>query len=251
MSKTILITGATSGIGRVMAIELAKAGHRVIATGRSVDKTVRLREEHPEIYHVAKLDVTQNEQFSLLEQELETRGVSTIDTLHVNAAIHREHNTDWPEIPYALWNHKRIRCQTFETNYFGAMRTVDTFRKYVERSDDGRILFMNGSLGSFYWHHHPNLKYRESLTIVHPEYSASKAALNMQMVHLARQNPGLFVASIHPGWVETRIGGSGSAGLKPFPIERVIPGMTKFLVGEIDRSQSGLFLDSRGQVVPF
>jgi hypothetical protein len=71
------------------------------------------------------------------------------------------------------------------------------------------------------------------------------------MFHLARQHPELFVASINPGWRETQVGGSGSAGFKPSSVERAVPGLMKYLVGDIDKTQSGLFLDLQGKVVPF
>ncbi|WP_267381149.1 MULTISPECIES: SDR family NAD(P)-dependent oxidoreductase [unclassified Sphingomonas] len=58
MSKTALITGATSGIGRAAAIAFAAAGWRVIATGRRADRLAALRAEigadrlHPAVFDI-------------------------------------------------------------------------------------------------------------------------------------------------------------------------------------------------------
>lgn len=58
MSKTALITGATSGIGRAAAIAFAAAGWRVIATGRRADRLEALRAEigadrlHPAVFDI-------------------------------------------------------------------------------------------------------------------------------------------------------------------------------------------------------
>ena len=45
MSKTIFITGATDGIGKLAALQLAKAGHRVLLHGRNEEKLNRVLSE--------------------------------------------------------------------------------------------------------------------------------------------------------------------------------------------------------------
>ena len=57
MAKTVVITGAGSGFGKGIAVELAKRGHRVIATTETVAQAEALAAEHPELT-TQKLDVT-------------------------------------------------------------------------------------------------------------------------------------------------------------------------------------------------
>lgn len=249
--KTVLVTGATSGLGRAAAIALAQAGHRVIATGPSYHKVSVLRHEHPEISRVLRLDVKDMKDFRSIPPALYGAGFTEVDTLFVNAAVHMEHPHDYDGLPYDQWPHLTIQRETYEVNLFGALYTVNAFLSFVQASQDGRILFTNGTLGSFGWHHHPDERLRASLTIDHPSYAGSKAALNMEMVHLARRHPNLFVASLNPGWIATKIGGTGIGGMKPKPVERALPHILKYLVGDIDRSRSGQFIEPGDKIVPW
>jgi NAD(P)-dependent dehydrogenase (short-subunit alcohol dehydrogenase family) len=57
--QTILITGATKGIGRHAALHLARAGHNVVATGRNAEALAALRTEAAGLrLDVVRLDVT-------------------------------------------------------------------------------------------------------------------------------------------------------------------------------------------------
>ncbi|WP_145010682.1 SDR family NAD(P)-dependent oxidoreductase [Mycobacterium marseillense] len=82
MGKTIIITGASDGIGRAAAQALSEAGHTIIVVGRSPDKTKAVAEEVGGRYHVgdfARLEDVRRLAGELLEQ------YPTIDVLCNNA----------------------------------------------------------------------------------------------------------------------------------------------------------------------
>ena len=255
MGRKILITGATSGLGKALTLELLKQGHSVFASGRSRDGLDALLHDcvaqNLLLSGVRVIDVTRPEDFDQgrrqVSENFRQEDSSRIDTLIVNAAVHLEHAHDYEGRPYAEWPHAEIRERTFAVNYHGALRTVETFLPLVRKSEDGRILFVNGTLGSFGWHHHDNHGYRKVLGIHNQEYAASKAALNMAMVHKARQEPTLFIASLFPGWLATRIGGKGTPEDGQRPVESALPFMTKYAAGEIDRTRSGQFISRQGE----
>lgn len=57
MNKTILITGATSGIGKATAIHFAALGARLILCGRRQERLDQLKEELPTVVHTLNFDV--------------------------------------------------------------------------------------------------------------------------------------------------------------------------------------------------
>jgi NAD(P)-dependent dehydrogenase (short-subunit alcohol dehydrogenase family) len=76
MSKTVMITGAGSGFGRLSALALAERGHHVIATTETDEQCTSLRADAPQL-QVEKLDITTS--------DVEKVHAWTIDTLINNA----------------------------------------------------------------------------------------------------------------------------------------------------------------------
>lgn len=130
--QTILITGATAGIGRHAAIHLAGKGHRVIATGRSRDALERLRAEHPALECV-RLDVTDAASIDLAVREVaritDGRGIDGL----VNNAGYGQAG------PLAELDEGVLRAQ-FETNFFGLMRVTRAFLPQLLARGSGRVV---------------------------------------------------------------------------------------------------------------
>lgn len=146
MKKTILITGATSGIGRHAALELVRRGHHVIATGRREDALAALRDEARSIAETSggrldtvRLDVTREaDVLSARASVLGLTGGRGVDVLVNNAGYGQMG-------PLETVTDAELRKQ-FETNVFGLMSVTRAFLPEMRERGQGRIINI-GSIG--------------------------------------------------------------------------------------------------------
>jgi NAD(P)-dependent dehydrogenase (short-subunit alcohol dehydrogenase family) len=132
-SQTILITGATAGIGRHTAIHFARAGRRVIATGRNREALARLQADAAAPLDVVRLDVT--DPASIAEAAAEVTRITDghgVDVLINNAGYGLA-------APLAEVTDEDLRAQ-FETNVFGLMAVTRAFLPAMRARGKGRII---------------------------------------------------------------------------------------------------------------
>lgn len=198
---SIMVTGASRGMGLEWVRQCAERGWRVYATCRDpfeAGELRRLDEQHAEI-SMHKLDVTDPAHVATLARALPS---ARIDVLLHNAGIWR----DWDptlrigKLQFEAWE------ATWQVNLLGVARVTDALVEHVARSDLRLVVGITSEMGCV-------------SSITSPgsyAYRASKAALNAMlhgMAHeLRRRNIGVLL--LHPGWVRTGMGGD-SAALSP------------------------------------
>lgn len=131
MSKsTILITGATSGIGRDAALYLASRGHTVIATGRNERALAELRDAG---LHAIKMDVTDGDSI--------TRAVREVDAITDGHGLDVLVNNAGYGLfgPLEILSDADVRAQ-FETNVFGLLAVTRAFLPKMRERGAGKIL---------------------------------------------------------------------------------------------------------------
>lgn len=132
-NQTILITGATAGLGRGLALALAKRGHHVIATGRRQDLLTSLKKEAEGHLDVLPLDVTKKTSIDSARSAIAelTRGRG-IDVLVNNAGF-------GILAPFELTTDEELRGM-FETNVFGLAAVTRAFLPEMRQRGKGRIV---------------------------------------------------------------------------------------------------------------
>ena len=181
--STILVTGATGGIGRHAAFALAERGHRVIATGRSTSRVVALRgeiESRGSAIDTLELDVTDDASIAALAQDLPEQ----IDVV-VHAAGIAELG------PLLLVTDAALR-RHFETNVFGAMAVNRVLLPKMKRRGKGRIVHLTSVVDAFTY-------------ATHGAYGASMYALRALNDVLRQElaGRGIEVVLVAPGTVRT------------------------------------------------
>jgi NAD(P)-dependent dehydrogenase (short-subunit alcohol dehydrogenase family) len=225
--KTVLIIGASRGLGLALAEEYCCLDHGVVATVRSPSPGLQqLRERFPSSLEIESADITDAESISRLGHRLEGR---EIDTLFANAGICIARENTPIDVA------ERDFVDLMMTNALSPMRAVEMLRGLVPPR--GVIAVMSSELGSI----QNNRGFWEI-------YSSSKAALNMLMKCFAARNAAepralLLVA---PGWVRTEMGGAEAA----LSIEESIPHVVKSV--EAQSGKAGLrFIDRHGKTLPW
>jgi short-subunit dehydrogenase len=133
-SKTILITGATAGIGRMTALHLAKLGHHVIASGRKAGELAKLKAEAADLeLDTIFLDVTSKVSIASAVEAVEQLTVGRgLDVLVNNAGF-------GVLGPTSEISDEEMRRQ-YETNVFGLMNVTRAFIPKMRARRSGRII---------------------------------------------------------------------------------------------------------------
>lgn len=82
----ILITGVTKGIGRDIALEFIRKGHKVFGVGRSKEKLIELEKEYPKNFYSLNFDVSTEEEIDNLYEKIKSLGIK-INVLVNNAGV--------------------------------------------------------------------------------------------------------------------------------------------------------------------
>ena len=228
-SPTILIAGASRGLGQAMAAEFLKKDWTVIATVRDPAARTPLHDLLDQAggrLEIETLDVTCADQTAALKDRLSGRA---LDMLFVNAGIaSREPMQPIGRVAADDFTHVML------TNALGPMQVIETFEPNL--ASQAVVGVMSSGLGSI----------ANNTMGGYDAYRGSKAALNMFMRTLAARQPGRPMVVMAPGWVRTDMGGPGA----PLGVEDSIPSLVNVLIAKQGRPGPE-YLDYLGRTVPW
>lgn len=201
MNKIVLITGSAKGIGKAIAIELAKNNYDIVINYlNSKEEALNLQKEITNTYKVncltIKADVSKEDEVDKMISEIEDK-LGSVDILINNAAVDLSNM-------YHLKTTEDFR-KTLDVNVIGAFNCANRVAKKMIEKEYGRIINITSTNGI-------NTYYPMSI-----DYDASKAALISLTHNLAVQfAPYIHVNAIAPGFIgtENELDGYDEAFLK-------------------------------------
>lgn len=143
MDKTVLITGAASGIGRAFADIFASEGYDMVIVGRNLEKMDRMKAEYEERYHntvtTVQRDLSKDGAAQEVYDEVESRGIK-IDVLINNAGV-----GDYGRFIDIPWEKERDLAGL---NMISLMQMMHLYAADMEKRGGGRILNLS-SIAAF------------------------------------------------------------------------------------------------------
>ena len=231
--RNCLISGANRGIGLEFTRQLLARGEHVIAACRHPGKATALNAlagEHPGRLHVLPLDVADPKSRASLVHDLPlVLGDDRLDLLVNNAGVLHS-GERFGHVEAAILE------DSFRTNAIGPFLLAQALAPLLK--DGARIANLSSVMASIA----SRGEFRS------PSYCASKAAQNMLTVQLAHALAarGIVVLALHPGWVQTEMGGEHAT----VPTADAVRGLLQVVDGATP-AQSGSFLDWRGGALPW
>ncbi|MEL6968543.1 MAG: SDR family oxidoreductase [Bacteroidota bacterium] len=227
--KNIIITGASSGLGKGMAEEFTRAGCNLALCARRTEKLVALKEEllqiNPGIHiFLRALDVTQAEDVYEVFQAFRTdfEGVGEpVDRVIVNAGMGRGSSLGK--------GHAEANMQTAVTNFCGALSQMEAAMEIFRAQNHGHLVAIS-SMSAF-----------RGLPRAMTVYAATKAGLKSMAEGLRVDvlNKPITVSTIYPGYIQSEM---TDAIKKPPPFMISLDKGSKLLVKAINKEKASAFV---------
>jgi NAD(P)-dependent dehydrogenase (short-subunit alcohol dehydrogenase family) len=220
---TILVTGASKGIGLEVVRQLALRGARVFLTARNQEAAERVLAGIQSRAQFVPLDVSDPSSIAAAVRAIAAE-TDHLDVLVNNAAILLDDGAS------VLSLDAGETLRTFATNTVGPLRVTQAFHALLAKSQMPRVINVSSGAGQL----------AEGLQDWAPAYSMSKSALNALTQHFAAALPAFAVNSVSPGWVRTDMGG----GAAPLSVEEGADTIV-WLALDAPQSLTGQFLRER------
>ena len=214
---TVLVIGASRGIGLEFVRQYIDAGQRVIATARDTGALQNLESMGA---RALRIDVAQPASISALGWQLDGEKIDV--ALYVAGVFSKDAATTPPT--QEAFDH------VLHANVLGAMQAIPQVAPCVEEAD-GVFAFVTSAMGqiggvesSYGW-----------------IYRVSKAALNMAVASAQSDYPRATLVAISPGWVQTDMGGASA----PLTVPQSVGAMRKALAEVAMRRAADAGTDAR------
>jgi short-subunit dehydrogenase len=241
MSQTILITGASSGIGAGLARAYARRGDRLALVARRLDLLEALATELRGLgaeVTVHQGDVTRDGDVQRVVEDLAARGIG-IDVVYANAGFGVAGNVQ----RLSIADYQR----QFDTNVFGVLRTVKETVPALRKSR-GRLVLVGSVAG-------------HAASAGMSAYSMSKFAVRAlaETLHGDLAPEGIGVTLVSPGFVDSDIRRTNNQGVVQVGAKDPIPAWLRVgteqaareIVRGVDRGKAEIVVTGHGKVIVF
>lgn len=218
----IVITGASRGIGLELTRLALSDEHNVLAIARKPEEStelMKLRSDYPKC-EILKVDILEADAHQTIRDAIESW--PKVDVVINNAGIYEK------DLSIADFE------KTFLTNTIKPFFITKALFDKLKKSERPLSLQISSQMGSL----------EDNKSGGSYSYRASKSALNMLFKSLSIDEKWLISLLVHPGWVQTRMGGSSA----PLSVEDSASGIWN-LIKKAKPSQSGNFISYRGDSI--
>jgi len=222
----VLITGANRGIGLEFTRQYLADGWQVIACCRkpAAANELQVLSAQGQLI-IEELDVVDFAQIDRLAEKLEGQA---IDVLINNAGIYR--GSAFGTLDYTAW------AESFKVNSMAPLKMAEAFVGHIAAGQLKKIATITSKMGSI----------DDNTSGGGYIYRSSKTAVNMVMKSLAidLQPKGISAVTLHPGWVQTDMGGSNAL----IDTRQSVSGMRE-VIEKLTLANSGRFIAYDGKEI--
>ena len=230
--STVMIVGATRGIGLELTKQYADEGNTVIACARDLNAASQLDElaSGLENIKIEELDIAEA---SSIESASGRIGKESIDSIIIVAGYvgGMPENQTIDNIDIDEWH------RTLNINTIGPLLVAKAFKENLSNSGNGNFMILSSQLAASTWP-------MGGMYV----YSTTKAAVSKvgQILALDWAQEPIIVSVMHPGWVQTDMGGPAAE----ITAEESASGIRKVISG-LKKEDSGNFYKWNGEIHPW